>query len=363
MKVVHFLKHFEPGGIEKWLVDLNRENYENGNKLELYYFLQTKDKAYFDDEIEDYGGKLIHTIYSRSTILSYLCRVYFFLKKEKIDVIHSHFYYFSGLIMLVAFFAGVKVRVCHCHNDKSSSLKNASFIKKKYLALLMYLNRKFSTENISVSSDSAKAFFGSSTHSHIVPCGLRFEDFEVKDSQDIDRPIKIVNVASFSYQKNHKFMLELAVELKKRKIKFQFRLVGVGDLYDEFERDIQYYELQDSFILEGRSKKVQEILSEKSDLFIFPSHFEGLGLAAIESQYFGLHTLVSDTLPKELDVSSYIKFLPINTGVDIWCDYIEKIKKRPINQDVIKAREYILDSNMSINKNFSSMLDIYGYKK
>lgn len=40
------------------------------------------------------------------------------------------------------------------------------------------------------------------------------------------------------------------------------------------------------------------------DLFLFPSLYEGLGIVLIEAQMSGLPCIISDTIPKEADISS-----------------------------------------------------------
>ena len=49
------------------------------------------------------------------------------LKNKKYDVIHCHNEYESGLCILAAFFAGVKIRISHLHNaEYKSGRKNST---------------------------------------------------------------------------------------------------------------------------------------------------------------------------------------------------------------------------------------------
>ncbi len=46
MKVAHVLRHFEPGGVEKWLLDITRVNKESCDAIELD-FITNKGKSFF----------------------------------------------------------------------------------------------------------------------------------------------------------------------------------------------------------------------------------------------------------------------------------------------------------------------------
>lgn len=359
MKVAHFLKHFEPGGIEKWLVDFTKENHERGDTLELSYILQSKEVAFFDEEITSNGGELIKLNYSPKEIFSYLYNVYKVLKKGQFDVVHAHFYHFSGILLFVAFLAGVKVRVSHCHNDKSSVYVNSKLPKKAYLKFCQLLNDTFSNRKISVSESASSSLFRDTNNVSIIPCGLHFETFDVERSSKGNK-IRLVNVGSYSEQKNHMFMLDIAKELKVRNIDFQLSFIGDGPLKEDINNRITEYELNSEVLLLGKRNDVQYILSHECDFFIFPSLFEGLGLAAVESQYYGATTIASNCLPKELNLSGYFHTLSISSeSVCDWADSIVNLSKDNSANEVRECRDKISSSNMSIVNNFKAILDIY----
>ncbi|HAY3997322.1 TPA: glycosyltransferase family 1 protein, partial [Escherichia coli] len=52
MKVAHILKNFEPGGVEKWLVDLTEYNNNQDIPCEFTFLLQSKKEGFFNDEIK-----------------------------------------------------------------------------------------------------------------------------------------------------------------------------------------------------------------------------------------------------------------------------------------------------------------------
>ena len=48
------------------------------------------------------------------------------------------------------------------------------------------------------------------------------------------------------------------------------------------------------------------------DVFAFPSRYEGLGMAAMEAQASGLPCVVSDAVPREVDVTARCTFLSVD---------------------------------------------------
>ena len=75
-----------------------------------------------------------------------------------------------------------------------------------------------------------------------------------------------------------------------------------------------------------------------SDFFLFPSVFEGLGIAGLEAQAAGLPTLASaDVIPEEIAVTDRLRFYPLEKGPDKWADMISRMRRegpaRPLAAD------------------------------
>ena len=57
---------------------------------------------------------------------------------------------------------------------------------------------------------------------------------------------------------------------------------------------------------------------QMADLFVLPSVFEGLGIVNIEAQASGLKCLVSDVVPKMIDVTGLVTFKSLSDGPEEW---------------------------------------------
>lgn len=70
-------------------------------------------------------------------------------------------------------------------------------------------------------------------------------------------------------------------------------LVGEGPIADELQQKIVARQLQHAVLLAGRFDDVSEIL-RAADLFVFPSHQEGMSLALMEAMAHGLPIVATD---------------------------------------------------------------------
>lgn len=362
MNVAHVLKYFEAGGVEKWLVDFTECNVKNSNKLNLYYFLQSSSPSLFDEDVKKNGGVFVYNELNKGLyIFIYLVKLFIQLKKHKIEVLHTHVYTFSGLVALVGFFAGVKKIVVHSHNDKSANFEMLSFFKKTYIKIMKLLIDRFSTSKIAVSEEAANSLFGSVKGVYILPCGLNFDLHSNRYMKsNATEVVKILHIGSFSAQKNHRFMISICESLIKKKILFEMHLIGDGPDFDLIKNEAISKGVDKNLYFHGKCRDIYDFICSSSfNVFILPSLFEGLGLVAVESQFFGMKTLVSDRVPSSVSFSSYIDFLPINPGNEsLWVDGIVS-NQTPSLEDVTKCRSNIAVSKVNINNNYQEIVAIY----
>lgn len=100
-----------------------------------------------------------------------------------------------------------------------------------------------------------------------------------------DDKIILGNIGRLVKQKNQLFLIEVAKELKKRKINFQLRIGGEGRLRKLIESRIKDYELESEVYLDGFINK-PEIFLNSIDIFLLPSLWEGFGYVLAEAMLF-----------------------------------------------------------------------------
>ena len=121
--------------------------------------------------------------------------------------------------------------------------------------------------------------------------------------------------------------------LKNRGIRFRFLWFGKGELEEELRQEVRDKNLEDIIQFMGNRGDIYNVL-QAADIFLFPSVWEGLGIACVEAQAAGLPTLCSDTIPVEAKATELCYFLPLN-DTKVWCDELEKTIRE------INAPQYI----------------------
>lgn len=104
----------------------------------------------------------------------------------------------------------------------------------------------------------------------------------------------LISVARHEYQKGQDILLDALHHLKKEYDKIQLVLVGrEGKLSKLISEKIKAYELESIVLRTGHRDDTNSLLAA-SDIFVFPSRFEGLPGALIEAEAAGLPIICSD---------------------------------------------------------------------
>lgn len=327
------------------------------------------DIAFTSDQLEsdykqDILGKGWEYIFLPSTrdigILRYCWNLYKLLKKGRYDVIHSHELFHSGLVMLVAFMAGVPKRITHSHssNDDSAHL---NILKRIYHTVMRILIQMFATDRIACSSEAGLFLFGKRNKKKVDIIWNTVEtDKYINTGKDNGENGKrefkrIVHVGRFVELKNQRFILRMAAEARKRGNKYVFTFVGDGPTYKKEKEYAEKENLGEIVEFLGRRKDVPDIL-HNSDLFILPSQFEGMPLSLIEAQTASLPCVVSDTITKEVDFGlNMITRVSLEETVTKWVDIIEEVLLRPrVHNDKILEAIHIKGFD---NKDYASKIE------
>ncbi|GGG49561.1 glycosyl transferase [Croceivirga lutea] len=92
----------------------------------------------------------------------------------------------------------------------------------------------------------------------------------------------LINLGRLEYQKNQTFLLDVAHQLKAKKIPFRLLIGGEGRLREELENKIQQLQLTNVVQLEGFIENPLEFIA-KGSVFLLSSHWEGFGYVLAEA--------------------------------------------------------------------------------
>lgn len=129
----------------------------------------------------------------------------------------------------------------------------------------------------------------------------------------------IGSVGRLANAKNQGFLLEVFVRSYRNRIDLELILLGAGELRESLEKQASEMGIAQSVHLLRMKTNVNEFY-QMMDLFVLPSNYEGLGIGLIEAQTAGLKCLYSDYIPKDVNLTVNVSFLPLD--VDRWINEI-----------------------------------------
>ena len=135
-------------------------------------------------------------------------------------------------------------------------------------------------------------------------------------------------------------------------------LVGDGVLMDEISKEIEKINIGKSVIMTGVRTDIPRLLSAM-DIFIFPSKWEGLGLAVIEAQASGLPCLLSDRIPRDVYISDNMKSAALETSSEDWANMLVDMAVEDRDTQSAHNIEKINNAGYNIVTEAGKLKDIY----
>ncbi|MCM1524577.1 MAG: glycosyltransferase, partial [Ruminococcus sp.] len=178
---------------------------------------------------------------------------------------------------------------------------------------------------------------------------------DVRSALGMENKFVIGHVGRFVYPKNHSFLLDIFKEIYSRNKNAVLFLVGSGS----FERDIRKKAddlgIENAVVFYGAASNADQ-LYQAMDCFVFPSHFEGLGIAAVEAQAAGLKTLCSDTVPAEAQITDLLEYMSLSDTAEKWAEKILSYNNGYKREDM---SEQIKNAGYDINQSAKQVEELY----
>jgi glycosyltransferase involved in cell wall biosynthesis len=251
------------------------------------------------------------------------------------DVVHSHPHHFSGLILKIARQAGVPQRIAHSHTDFAPYRMKIGWLRRLSRRMMSRWLKLYATGGLAASQAAAADLFGPRWRLdwrwRVLYCGVDLAPFqlavnpvEVRAELGIPEDALVIgHVGALWEPKNHKFLVEVMAEVSRREPRTYLLLVGDGPLRPIITEQVAQSGLTEKVIFAGYRTDVPRLLRGAMDIFLFPSFFEGLGLALVEAQAAGLMCVFSDIVPQEADVvSTLVRRLSLALPASAWAEEI-----------------------------------------
>ena len=367
-RILHVVGAMNPGGVETWLMQLLR--HIDRGRYRMDFLVHTTKPGVYDEEIRSLGSKIIPCLHHRRPFVYARNFLSILRRHGPYDLVHSHVHLFSGYVLQLARRAGVPIRISHSHNDTSRQRRGP--VDRLYRAMMRRWLRHHSTERLACSRQAAMALYGDAPESErlwkvvsygrdLSPFRLPVDKSSVRAELGIPEQAFVVgHVGSFTEQKNHLLWIEVAAEIARRDPNARFLLVGDGKLRPTIEQRAEQLNLSDKVVFARTRTDVPRLMLGATDLFLFPSLWEGLGLALVEAQAAGLPCVVADVVPREADIATPLLLrLPLSSPAPVWADAILEVRDASPRMKRNEALASVEGSSFNIENSLQHMEAIY----
>lgn len=353
------------GGVFAFVMNVIRNIDHDKFLLDIAAF-EPFEKEGHEKTIRQYGSMVYDCQGHGNFLIKQLCtcvKFYHLLKKNKYHAIHVHsdVAYKLLLYSLIGRFAGVANVIVHSH---STGVEGRYRCLKKFLQavskpiLSMQKSKKLACSNL-----AANWMYTKKCQYFVVRNGIEIEKFRYSKERytaarkklGISLADKVVGtVARFSFPKYPEKLLDVFYKVVSIDESFKLLWVGTGPLLEKIKLQAREYGIEDKIIFYGNTDKVEDMY-QAMDVFVLTSRFEGLCIAAVEAQASGCQCICSDSLPKEVNLSSLYHTLSIEELDEVWAKEILKC----ISIHRYDTSNEIVQNGYDIQQTVNVLMDIY----
>ena len=355
-RVCIFCETWASGGIESFLTNiLTRIDL---SKIEVDIVVIRLEDSIFTKRLSVLGVRFYELAGDRKLFKENRREFKKLLALVKYDAIHVNTFHGGALYFLhLAKEADIPLRIAHSHNTGLRRTKSV-WLKWMIHEGAKYLFVNDATDFWACSTAAAEFLFFTGKRNYpayrIIPNGIdiqrfRFDSKErdiIRDRLDVTGRTVVGNVGRLCSQKNQMFLLNVFAVFQRGCPDSSLLLVGDGEDREALEQEARELRIEDKTIFHTTSEHVERLLWSM-DLFVFPSCFEGLGIAMVEAQAAGLPVLCSDRIPKEASVLPFVTRLSLEEGPEKWANALSSciglIKDREVCAKLVQNGGFDVD--------------------
>ena len=316
MKILHILSSVNKNsGIANFVMNYYRNIDRENCQFDFLVFWQAPKS--FNEEIESLGGKVYY--FTKPGLKTYAkakkeLKEFFSAHKGEYGIVHCHEILVAKQVFSAARkFGGNPKCISHSH----SSILSNSFLRKIRNRILIQGLAKKSDYCFACSSQAAVCAFGEKILNRkkykLILNAIDTDKykFSLEEREKIRREFNIKDelllgdIGRLDNNKNQIFAIKILQSLIKDIPCAKLLLVGDGEDRQMLENYVRRNALHNNVIFTGSRSDIPSLLSAM-DYFVFPSKFEGFGIALIEAQANDLCCMCYKTLPKEVFVNDNI---------------------------------------------------------
>jgi glycosyltransferase involved in cell wall biosynthesis len=390
LRVLQLFSVLGLGGAETWLMSLLKYFHEARKSspvnVKFDVLLTGGAKAVFDDAAVDLGANLFYVPFGRGNAISFTREFRRILARGHYDAIHDHQDYIAGVHFLMGAGHLPPIRIAHVHNPLYHRASQAGgIVSRIFRSTGKRLLASFATHIMGTSRQIIAEYGFNDSLFDSVALGAAHCGFDVTQYQSDPARAHAKLCAELGWDESARIILfvgrlesaegvhqgrrmthknpALALEIVKacvaRDRTIHLAMVGAGDTKRmEFKALVREWGLVENVQLLGERHDVPQLMLA-SDLLLFPSLAEGLGMVVVEAQAAGLRVLASDTTPREcVVVPELVTFQPLSSDAAAWAEEALRLIGMP-KPNSARCNLAVRNSAFSIENSAARLVQLY----
>ena len=323
LRVLQCVNNMHRAGLETMLMTYYRNI--DRTRVQFDFLTHRAERSDYDDEIEALGGKIYRAprLYPQNYPSYFRFMEDFFREHQEYKIVHSHIDAMSYLPLLAAKKAGIPVRIAHSHST-GIDLDFKYPLKQYY----RYRIGNVATHSFACGEQAGKFLFRNTDYM-VIPNAVDTQLFrynkevrrQKREELQLLDSFVVGHVGRLTYPKNHEFLLQIFAGLLKKRPDSILLLIGTGEKEQQIKAKAADWGIAYAVRFLGSRSDVAE-LYQAMDVFVMPSHFEGVPLVGIEAQFAGLPCVFSEGVPREVCFTENCRFRRIEDSVTLWVEDI-----------------------------------------
>lgn len=284
IKIAYIMPSMARGGAERFLLDLLSQL---DRQLFAPMVILFKDRGPWYEELTALRLP-VFTLTKKTWLgLGNIRQIYNLLKAESPQIVHTQL---GGDIRgrLAAKLAGIKIII-----STEQNINRAETWYRRWLKIITSVWAKnIVAISTAVAADMRRRYFLPARQCRlIIPNGLNLDNFPYQEERPRQTPLLVGAVGRLTAQKGFDLLIAAWKEIKPSGVKLL--IAGDGAERNNLQKQIDNSGLKDQIKLVGDLTVISSFY-RRLNLFIMPSRWEGLGIAALEAGACGVPVVASD---------------------------------------------------------------------
>jgi len=376
MRILYTLNSGQPGGMEQHVLDLVKGIVSEGNEVFVWCISGPMVEVY-----KNAGAEVTTQTINSDLDPFYILRLYKFLTKNKIDVLHAHELKAVLNSLIAGALAKTSVRISHTHTP-ISEWQISSLKKKVNVIFDSLLINLFATKEIALTESRRRVKKSEGIKDSkliVIPNGLDLAEFSFSPEQRRKFKVEITqrygisegtyifgNVSRISKEKGHEILVtayaEFCKSLETQNIPNNTSLFigGGGPLEEALKSKVGELGIEERVVVTGRfSEENLQKFYAAFDSFVFPSLAEGFGIVLIEAMAFGLPVLCSDLEVLQEVGGAAVRYFETGSKEDLAAKMLDLYKRQDQYYEFGNRARGRVEELYSMDLFVSRYLDLY----